>query len=471
VKFVDGLINPRVYRKALPKRRRQRRLSWRWISALVVVAVIGTYVLGPTVTLFADQVELFKSLTNGRYLVLFQNDGEARASGGFIGSFAVIEAKDNTVKPLYFETNIYKLDDPYNATTKIDAPKPLMAAIKDRGWGLRDSNFAADFRQSAPTVEWFFSEETKQATGAKKAELDKALSGNYALDGVIATNMSAFLDLLDAIGPITIPQENITVSRTNFFPVVQQVVESDYFLDPTKKQTNEPKTVLQNLFPLAMNKAQSLPKTTQYKLVTKLLREKKVVIYSNDTGTEDVLVNRGWAGALQMAADHLPKGPSDFLAIVRSAHGGNKSSLDIDPKYQINIEPKGDQLNYKLEITQEHTGTGTWPSGVNHEYLRALVPTEATLVKATQNGDDVTAKIDIGKESGKAAFGFWLHTDPKSSQSMTLEYTIPSNAVKSNKYSLSLIRQPGGNSPDVTVTYKGRQLYLARLTEDRTVAE
>lgn len=470
-KYLDGLTNPKVYHRPSPIQKPSKHFSWRTLLVIVIVGIFSSYAIGPRVTLFADQIDLFQTLTNGRYLVLFQNDGESRASGGFIGSFAVIEAKDSTIKPIYFETNIYKLDDPFTAQTKIEPPKPIKLAIGDRGWAMRDANFAADFRQAAPSIEWFFRQEAEKLTGPKKEALAKALNGNLAVDGVIATNMSAFLDLLELVGPISIPSEKVTVNRENFFKVVQQVVEQDYFKDPNNKLINEPKTILQNLFPLAIQKVRTLPISTQYKFLSKLLKEKKIIIYSNDYDTEQTLVKQGWAGSLSVAEEFKPSKPSDFLAVIRSAHGGNKSSLDINPKYSLNVNSKADQTTYSLELTHEHNGLNEWPGGVNTEYIRTLVPKEATLVSATQNGQDILNKIDIGVESDKGAFGFWLVAEPKSSQSVKLQYVIPTNLIRRKKYQLTLIRQAGGNSPDYSVIYNGKQIYLARLTTDRVIRE
>lgn len=445
-----------------------------------MVLVVGLVFIaaGPKVKSFAGQAEIFDLVTNGRYLVLFQNDAEIRPTGGFIGSFAIIEAKRGAIKPLYFETNIYKLDDPFSKARPIEPPKPLQAAIGDRGWAMRDSNFAADFRQSAPTILWFLKQEINGLTGPKKVEIDQALGGDYHLDGVIATTLTAFLDILAETGPIVIPANNVTVNKDNFFPIVQSVVERDYFKDPANVVENEPKTILQNLFPLALAKTQNMPKTTQYRLAKRLLAEKKVLIYTNNAEREEILVKQGWAGALDPADDLQLDGPNDFLAVIRSSHGGNKSSIDINPIYRYSVDSKNNgPVKVRLELTYEHTGTGEWPGGVSREYVRVLAPKGATLTTASKNGDNVLDKIDVGQEMDRAAFGFWLHTLPKTNQSITLHYDLPREAVLASsrfgpdRYRLHFVKQPGGRSPDLSVIENGKVLYQGRLTEDRIIQD
>lgn len=470
-RFVDGLVNPRTYHKPHQPKRRRLTFKPRWWQAVATVCVVAiVFAAMPTVRSFSRQYEVFDLLTNGRYLILFQNDAEIRPSGGFIGSFAVVEAQHGTIKPLYFETNIYKLDTPYTEFNKVTPPKPLQAAIGDKGWALRDSNFATDFRQAAPTVAWFFEQEASKAIGPKRAELEQALKGDYKVDGVIGMTMSAFLDLLKATGPIDLPQHKTTVTDVNFFPMVQQVVERDYFADAANKEANEPKTILKDLFPVAMGKVQSLGKRQLYDLAMKLLREKKVVIYAADAVKEQVLVDQGWAGATELAEEMRPKEASDFLAVIRSSHGGNKSSLDINPIYKYTADTKTDgKLSLKLEITLEHTGTVAWPSGVSHEYLRVLAPAGAELERAMRNGQEAIDDIDVGTEMNKRAFGFWLHTQPQSSQTFTLHYTLPRTAVAKD-YQLTVFRQPGGNNPDITAVYNSKTLYEGRLMTDKVLS-
>lgn len=475
MRYVDGLFNPKIYRRPEPKRAADLwRQRLKKLILPIIVFTIAFAGLTPQVKSLARQAAVFELVTNGRYLVLFQNDAEIRASGGFIGSFAVVEANNKTIKPLYFETNIYKLDDPYSERTKIEPPKPLRAAIGQRGWALRDANFAADFRQSAPTILWFFNEEAKSASGQRRLELERSLGGKYQLDGVIATTMSAFLDILEATGPITLERHNLTVSRETFFSLVQQIVERDYFSDPANRQENEPKTILQDLFPVAMTKAQQLPKSVQYKLAKQLLQQKKVLIYTSTGDKEQILTEQGWAGALTPPESLTGRRPSDYLAVIRSSHAGNKSSLDINPVYRYVVtSDSGEMAKVKLEITFEHTGTGLWPSGVSHEYLRVLTPAGAKLVDVSQAGESIITKVDEGEESGFTAFGFWLHTEPKSSQSVTLEYELPRSAIAPStvfgrdNYQLTAYRQPGGNSPDLTIIYNDRVLYEGRLNHDR----
>ncbi len=470
---IDGLTNPKIYHRPLPPK---RRFKVKQILSLAAIGLVLVLAVAPTVRSFSRQYEVLELLTNGRYLVLFQNDAEIRSSGGFIGSYAVIEAKDRTIKPLHFETNPYKLDNPASQLNYIEPPPPLKTVLSDQGWGMRDANFAADFRQSAPTVSWFFEQEARRITGPKKAEIEHDLGGDYHVDGVIGITLSAFLDIIKETGPITIPEQNITVDSNNFFQTIQQIVEKDYFNDPQNKITNEPKTVLKNLFPLAMNKAQNLPKTTLYKLASKLLNEKKIVIYTSRVDQEKVLVDQGWAGALELPSDQQPKGNADFLAVVRNSYGGNKSSLEINPVYHYTLNRINQSTaQAKLEITFEHTGNGQWPSGVNHEYLRILGPGEAELTSAKRNGETITNEIDIGHEEQYRAFGFWIHTEPQSSQTVTIEYKIPIEKIYNEGlgkpgYQLVLYRQPGGNSPDITVTTDNKVLYQGRLIQDRVIA-
>jgi hypothetical protein len=475
-RYVDGLVNPRVFHRPATKPKWTLPKLRVPIFGVLAVLVISLFALQtPQVQSVTRQIELLEMLSSGRYLVLFQNDAEIRASGGFIGSFAIVEAKNRTLKPIYVETNPYKLDTPFTQQTVIEAPKPFKLAIGNSGWALRDSNFAADFTDAAPTVAWFFEQETKKATGPKKVDITRALGDNYSVDGVIGLNLSGFLDILKETGPITLEKENITLNAENFFPIVQQIVEKDYFTDPNKKAENEPKTILKDLMPIVLAKIDKLPRLTQYRVLSKLLQEKKVVLYSFDKDQQQVLIDQGWADSFVFAADKRPKGKSDFLGVIRTSLSGNKSSVDINPIYRYSINPKdGDNMLVKLDITFEHTGKNVWPSGPNHEYLRVIAPEKSVLTEMSRNGKTTQNEVDIGTENNKSAFGFWLHTDPGSSQTISLSYSIPKTSIqndpKKDDYQIALFKQPGGKSPDVTVTYSNKVLYQGRLSEDRLIS-
>jgi hypothetical protein len=80
------------------------------------------------------------------YLILFQNNTELRPSGGFIGSFGLLDIKSGEIVD-FKTTDTYNIDNP--ADTKIDHPWQLPKLVHPdlNTWYLRDANWSPDRRR------------------------------------------------------------------------------------------------------------------------------------------------------------------------------------------------------------------------------------------------------------------------------------------------------------------------------------
>lgn len=72
-----------------------------------------------------------------RYLVLLQNDSEARPTGGFIGSFMIVDINDGYITKMDFH-DVYEFDGQLSE----DIPAPEDIAKISKNWRLRDSNYS-----------------------------------------------------------------------------------------------------------------------------------------------------------------------------------------------------------------------------------------------------------------------------------------------------------------------------------------
>ncbi|MBX4187508.1 MAG: DUF4012 domain-containing protein, partial [Candidatus Doudnabacteria bacterium] len=113
------------------------------------------------------------------YLIVFQNYDEMRATGGFIGTYGVLKYENGAIKKLKIES-IYNLDGSLNK--RIAAPGPFQPQIEK--WGMRDSNWFADFPTTAEKLLSFFEMSSETA------------------DGVIALTPNIFVEILKLIGPV-----------------------------------------------------------------------------------------------------------------------------------------------------------------------------------------------------------------------------------------------------------------------------
>ena len=162
-----------------------------------------------------ENIQPLALFRDGKYLVLFQNNAELRSSGGFIGSYAVVDVSNLAIKNISFNTNILALDRQFTDKNFVQAPAPLAKFLKNQSWQLRDSNYDASFPEASQDILNFYSRETGDS-----------------VDGVIALNAQVIVDLLKLTGPIKLDQYNLTVTADNFYDVTQFQVEKAYFQIP-----------------------------------------------------------------------------------------------------------------------------------------------------------------------------------------------------------------------------------------------
>jgi hypothetical protein len=420
------------------KKKRSFRFPTRLFIAicLLFIAAGGFFAIRRPLSALLPKVQLAALARDGRYLVLFQNDTELRPSGGFLGSFAEVTIQNGYPIAMDFETNIYKLDKAFTDVITVDPPDPLLKIIEK--WAMRDSNWAADFKDAAQKVEWFYQQE-----------------GGRGVDGVIAINTRVAEDLLKLTGPIEMPEYNTTITAENFLPVVQYKVEKEYFENPENFPANEPKSILKDMAPKLLEKAMAVDKRALYQLFDDALAEKNLLFYFRNPDLQKIAEEQNWAGRIRYDA------AKDYLYIVNANVGGKKSSRNIDEKVSYSVVTKTREAT--LEITRTHKGTGEWPDGENKNYMRVLVPKGSELIFGQLNGVVITDEVDVSEESGLTSFGLWVNTAPGSVSSLTLTYRLSLNAYPS---ALRVQHQPGANPDQMSVWVDGKRVWEGILGKD-----
>ena len=94
--------------------------------------------------LYYDQAP--KVLGNNTFIVLLQNNWELRPSGGFMGSYALVQFENNVLKDISVQ-DIYVPDGQIQG--HVNPPKPVLQAFQQGFWRLRDANWDPDFQKSA----------------------------------------------------------------------------------------------------------------------------------------------------------------------------------------------------------------------------------------------------------------------------------------------------------------------------------
>lgn len=382
-----------------------------------------------------------------RYLIIFQNSSELRPTGGFIGSYAVIEVDKGKLKDMFVD-GIYNADG--QLSINVVPPKPFQHITT--AWSTHDANWFLDFPKSAKKIAWFY-----EKTGGGK------------VDGVISLNVEVIERLLSLTGPIVLESYDIALDAENFRDEIQYEVEVAY-----DKKSNRPKQVLADFAPVFLDRLFKVSREKNEEIVSTLFgvfAEKYIMFYSDDYGAQNFFENQGWTGSINEERD------TDFLSVVHSNIGGYKTDkfMEDEIRYEAEIQEDGSVLG-RLLIKRVHTGGGSkywWYNRNNIDYLKIYVPKGAEILshsggerrevgnpsdyealKFTKD-DDISAiesslkelgPVDVFSESGKTVFGTWLVTKPKKTSVFEVYYKLPLKIEFKNgvgKYNLYLQKQPG----------------------------
>lgn len=411
------------------------KLSFHGFQLIAVLTLSATLVFGLIHPAVSQGIDLVRLVKPGRYLVAFLNSAELRPSGGFLGSFAIAHYDGKKVT-LEVETNLYKHDNAFLADHFVPLPKPLETVWPGRSMSLVNANTAADFAESAQMILSYY-----QAEYGEK------------LDGVVGLTVLPVIELMELVGPVELPEHNVTLTAQNFLPTLHRKIQVDYFADPTNRLINEPKTILADLVAQMPERLKKVAPFELWRLINQSLKEKNLLLYFYDTGRQALAEAHNWAGALEGDGQ-------EYLAIYHANYGGGKTSLEVSE--QLKLEKFGDRAR-QLTITRTHSGGyDEFTVGENRNYTEVYLPKGSQLSKVTIAGIDITAEVIERGQGELTSYGFWLTTQPRSSQVAEVSYQLPAGL----KNGLTIQKQPGAEPSELTVIEGDRVVFSDKLRYD-----
>ncbi|HHX58702.1 MAG TPA: DUF4012 domain-containing protein [Candidatus Moranbacteria bacterium] len=372
-----------------------------------------------------------------KYLLLFQNNHEMRATGGFIGSYGLISVADGRIKDFKIE-GIYNPDG--QLREKVIPPEPIQKI--SAGWSTHDANWFPHFPTSAQKVAWFYEK-----------------TGGPTIDGVITFTPDVLQRMLEVTGPIEMADYNKIITEENFNREIRRVIEE---VDQENKEQGlegedvvDPKGILADLAPqiLARIFETKDPKTAArlLSLVSDSLKEKQILFYSSNSEIQQVISSRGWAGEIMQV-------PKDYLMVINTNVNGFKTDGVIDESidHKVEVDSQGNILG-AVKIKRVHKGGQTdyseW-NKVNANYMRVYVPKGSRLlsvsgqvrefteppvdykklgfvedpdVKKQESGMvvDFESGTRIYEEEDKTVFANWNYVSPGETVEVFYNYQLP----------------------------------------------
>ncbi len=400
--------------------------------------------------------ELVGSDTKKTYLFIFQNNQEARATGGFIGTYGLMSVDKGVVESLDIK-EIYNPDG--QLRDNIVAPQPLQELTPR--WFLRDSNWFPDFPNSAENIMDFYEK-----------------TGGPTVDGIISLTPTVIERFLRLTGDIEMPKYGLTVNEDNFLLITQYQTSVAY-----DKEENKPKEFIADLAPILLNRILSPQDGYEElaQLISQAIEEKHMLFYLNNSEKQKLLSELGVTGELRQTG-------GDFLMVVNSNIGGMKTDgvMREHIHHEVRQEENGTYIS-KVTITREHKGGNTeydWWNDYNINFLRMYVPKGSTLIRAegfdyrppdplmSEKISGFTRDNDIRElessqithfeynlieqtDSGKSVFAGWVVTPPQEERQIVIEYQLPMK--EKLWYSLITQKQHGSLAANYTFEFTSKQ--------------
>lgn len=414
-----------------------------------------------TATAVRDAKPLIKTLPSllgeqeaKRYLVLFQNDKELRATGGFITAYAIFSIDKGIIK---FEKSddIYKLDD--SIRNKPKAPAPILKYLpKVYTLNLRDSNLSPDFLESMKTFEDMYS----------RASLKEDVDGIIAIDTHVLVSTVKILDDQVQAGGQTFTTKNDPRCDC---PQIIYELEND-ISRPVNYIKTDRKSVIGDLISAIMVKAlSSSPQQYWGPLFQSIIaqtQQKHIMFKLYDEQAQQGIVALNAAGQIRPFE-------GDYLHINEVNFSGAKVNIFMEEKVdnEYKVEKDGTitktlTIKYKNPFPPSDCNLERGGLCLNAEYrdwIRIYVPEGSELIDS--KGSQV--KMTTYEELGKTVFEGFVTVRPKGVGTLTVTYKLPFKLENGSPLPLLIQKQPGTAGHEYQIIVDGKTVEMFPLTTDK----
>lgn len=387
-------------------------------------------------TPFFEIIPRLFGLDRGKtYLLLFQNNHEVRATGGFIGTYGILTIKNGEIIRLRTD-NVYNLDRKAEKYLHILPPKPFLDFFpkKVRYWFLRDANWSPDFQRTAHQAEVLY----------------KLEGGREKLDGVIALTPEVIRSLLPIVGPIEI--DGIHYSAESFVKDLQFQVEIGYTEQGIPEQKRKDvigrlaKEILLRMHKLQLHRLKEISD-----VLKKNANEKHLLFSFHDDRLQHYVEDKQWDGRMR-ATDN------DYLAVIDSNMASLKTDAVMDKaiEYTVQEYPDG-HLQASVLLTYTNRGGFTWHSTRYKDWIRVYVPKGSAILNVQgamkRELSSEIGPIEISREDDKVIIGAFIVIEPQERRTIRFEYRLPdriADQVRRGSYELLVQKQSGISNQQIT---------------------
>lgn len=394
------------------------------------------------------------------YLVIFQNDGELRPSGGFWTAYTTISLNNGKVTP-GAASNIYDLDDKLSSTTP--APRIIKSYhINVPYLNLRDSNLSPDF----PSDAQIFLDDYYKAMG-KKPQFDAVV----ALDTQVLVDMVRVLGKLDTtVGTFTTDPD----PRCNGCPKI--IYDLEWISGrPRNYIEKDRKGFMGPLMRALLANAMGSGKDKMAPLASAFFNDiyqKHIMFYFTDPEVQKAAESANIAGQIVQTDSN-----TDYFHLNDANFASAKSNIFITQKIKHEITSKNGSVEHKVSITYTNPAKASncnlekgdlcLNAPTYRDMFRFYVPVGSKLIKMTGSEVEPLQYEELGKQVFEGFYGNKYPLYAMSNTKVTIQYT--SSVKASSNYVLYLQKQPGTKAIDYEIDVNGQKQESFIWTADKSI--
>ena len=387
-------------------------------------------------------------------LLLVQNPDELRATGGFISALAVVRLDDLRLDELSY-MNSYDVEAYRQAHPP--APPPLRDYMAASVLLFRDANWAADYSVSAEVLAALYELDTREH-----------------VDAVVALDTVFLQLLLDALGPVSVPEYGVTLTAENVVDTAVAFWERPLGATSIDQRDQDFKDWLVHrkdfgraVLSAVISRLQSVGEADLERClgaVATAVEERHLLAWVPDNRLAQMDLDRmGVSGRVMLTGDAS-------LMVVDSNVGWNKVDRHIERAvdYMLTQVDGGWQAEVCMTYYNRSTARLKQCEHRSHyedsyealtqrcywNYVRLLVPAQSDLLRTA----GLTERVDQGSESAQRTYGTLLVVPPGQARTVCLTYFIPVVADSEQRLSLMVQAQPGVRC-SLSVRVRPRGLY------------
>lgn len=399
--------------------------------------------------------EIFGKDKEKTYLVLFQNDKELRATGGFLTAYAIFQIKNGRVR-IERSEDIYSLDN--SISPHPAAPPEIITYHKDvPKFNIRDSNLSPDLPKSIQLFNSLYNKSSRKV--------------DY--DGIITVDSKVLVDMLTIFGETEADGVRFSAdidSRCNCPQVLYKLF--DMVDRPTPYIRENRKGILGDLMYALFYKAIGFSPSKYWgTLVQQMLvnlNEKHILLYFVDADLQRSIAKLNYGGKINSY-------DGDYLHINNVNFAGAKSNLfvreTITSRTKLNDAGKTTR-EVKVEFRNPFPHSdcnlergGLCLNATLRNWVRFYVPKGSKLIEFKGSLKPVKTYDDLNK----TVFEGFLQVVPEGRAQVNVSYSLPQN-YSVGDYSLLIQKQPGTTGQKLSVEVNGKKLYDGILDVDKTIS-